>query len=145
MDYNQALNNTTAELTPNPWDYTDTTGTTLTAIPAGLRESTGNAEILVRITASHTLATEIGITTTDMPNLLHALNTHTAVDVTTTLDGSLTTTPHADGSTIVTITEVDYDNDRTPTTTSIRLPGKQRFPFMSALQRAADVARDWED
>jgi hypothetical protein len=143
MDFRQAINTVIGEITPQPWDYTDGAGTTLTVIPAGLREAPGYGEVMVRITAGKALAAEIGITTTYMVSLLHALDTRTAWEHVTNLNDALTVTP-ADGGLVLTVTEVHYDPKR-EVTASIRIPEAQRLPLMSALRRATDVTRGWED
>jgi hypothetical protein len=146
MDFQDALNTVTAELTPQPCDYTDTAGTTLTVIPAGLREAPGYAEVLVRATADKTTAAEVGITTTYMVNLLHALETRTEWEHSTTYGSELGVMPSADGGMVLVVTETDYETQGHPTiAVAVRLPDGQRLPLASALRRALDVARGWED
>lgn len=145
MNFRDALNTVIAELTPQPWDYTTTDGTTLTVIPAGLREAPGYAEVLLRITADKTTAAEIGITTTYMVSLLHALDTRTAWEHTTTYGSDLDVTHGEDGAMVLVVTETDYETQGHPTTTvAVRIPEAQRLPLASALRRACDVARGWE-
>jgi len=157
MDFNTALNQVIAELTPQPWDYTTTDATTLRVIPAGLREDSGCAQVLIRITGPLVTglydydltgpntrgAAETGITTTDLPALIAALEGRagweqaegwgdpTRIVVTPTLDVTVTE-GHHDGSQWIGVTE------------SVRLPEAQRRPLASALRRALDVARGWE-
>jgi hypothetical protein len=143
VNFHDAINTALAELRAQPWDYT-VDGTTLTVIPAGLREAAGYAEVMIRITASHTRAAEIGVTTTYMISLLHALDTRTAWEHTTSLDDELTVAPAADGM-VLTITDVRYDSAVREVTASMHIPEAQRMPLASALRRALDVARGWED
>jgi hypothetical protein len=148
-DFRQALNIAIAELTPQPWDFTDGSGTTLTVIPAGLKADAGEAEVMIRVTADKTLAAEIGIATAAMPELLTALKDGTAWEHVTILDDVLTVTPAPDGGTVITVLEVGYAtssyDSRYETTTAIHVPARQRMPLASALSRATDVARGWED
>lgn len=158
MDFNTALNTVIAELTPQPWDYTTPDATTLRVIPAALREDPGCAQVLIRIngplvtglydfdlTGPNTKgAAEIGVTTTDLPALIAALEGRagweqaagwgdpTRIVVTPTLDVTVTE-GHHDGSQWIAATE------------SVRLPEAQRLPLASALSRALDVAKSWED
>jgi hypothetical protein len=143
VDFRDAWNTVTAELTPRPWEYTDPAGTTLTVIPAGLREERGYAEVMIRVTASRTQAAEVGITTTYMVSLLHALDTYTAWEHATALDDELTVGP-AEVGMVLTVTDVRYDSAVREFTASIRIPEAQVQPLASALRRAADVARGWE-
>jgi hypothetical protein len=147
VDFRDALNTANAELTPQPWDYTTPDGgSTLTAIPAGLRAEPGHAEVIVRITASKTRAAEIGIPSSELPSLIDALAEHRAWDDTSVLDGQITVT-YPGGDLLVVVTETEWDNDHIPheTTASVSLPEEQRLPFASALRRALDVALGWED
>src|SRR5688500_16837851 len=73
MDFKDALNTVTAELTPQPWEHTASDGTTLTVIPAGLPDAPGMAEVLVRTTPPGTDPIEAGIITSDMPVMIDAL------------------------------------------------------------------------
>lgn len=157
MDFQDALSTVIAELTPQPWDYTTLDATTLRVIPAGLRENPGCAEVLLRIggplvtglyefgiTGPDTRgAAEVGVTTTDLPPLIAALEgcagweqaegwgDPTRIVVTSTLH--------------VTVTEGHHDGDQwIAVTESVQLPEQQRLPLASALQRALDVARGWE-
>lgn len=156
MDFNTALNSLIADLTPQPWDYTTPDGTTLRVIPAGLRENAGYAEVLIRITRpdanglysygitgpkSRGVA-EVGVTTTGLPALIEALKARAAWEDAELVYGVLTVTPGADGV-AVTVTEV-HSADREETVAML-LPEAQRLPLASALARALDVARSWED
>ncbi|MGW7617370.1 hypothetical protein ACWGLG_16190 [Streptomyces antimycoticus] len=146
MDFRQALNTVIAELTPQPWDFTDSTGATLTVIPAGMPADPGDAEVMIRITVSHTHAAEAGITTTDLPGLIAALEAGDASSHETTLRDTVTITPETGGTIAMTVTEFDWTTaGRDDATATVRLPEEQRMPLASALRRAMDVARGWED
>lgn len=155
MDFHTALNIVRAELTPQPWDYTDTAGTTLRVIPAGLREDPGCAEVNVRVTRAdatglgdYDLTTpdsrgvaEVGVTTTGLPALIEALTTRTVWEDAGLVLGALAVVPDTDGV-MVRVTEI-HGRDQ-ETTVSMHLPEAQRLPLASALRRALDVARGWE-
>jgi len=155
MDFHDAVRNVIADLTPQPWDYTDAEGTTLRAIPAGLRENAGYAEVLIRITRPDASGlysygitgpksrgvAEVGVTTTGLPDLIEALRARVAWEDAGLVYGRLAVNPGADGV-AVTVTEV-HSADREETVTML-LPEAQRLPLASALARAMDVARSWE-
>ncbi|MFJ1995296.1 hypothetical protein [Streptomyces asiaticus] len=142
MDFRQAVNIVAGELTPQPWDFTDATGTTLTVIPAGLREDPGCAEVMIRITADKTTAAEIGIATADMPGLVEALDNRSPWEHVTVTSDTLTVIPDEE-QLVLTVTEVHYGPVR-EVAAAIRIPETQRMPLASALRRALDVARGWE-
>jgi hypothetical protein len=156
VDFRDALNIVTAELTPQPWDYTTPDGTTLRVIPAGLREDAGYAEVLIRITLADATGlgdygitgpdsrgvAEVGLTTTGLPALIAALTERTAWEDTGLVFGALTVVPDVDGM-LVRVTEI-HGRDQ-EVTVSMHLPKSQRLPLASALRRAYDVARGWED
>jgi hypothetical protein len=145
MDFYNALNTVIAELTPQPWDYTTPDGVTLTVIPASLREAQGYAEVMVRATADKATAAEIGITTTYMVSLLHALETRTRWEHSTPWGSDLDVMPGDDGGMVLVVTETDYETQGHPTTAvTVLVPEEQRLPLASALRRALDVARGWE-
>jgi hypothetical protein len=145
MDFRDALNIVTAELTPQPWDYTAPDGTTLTVIPRGWPEGPGDAEVLIRVTESHTLAAQIAITTASMPELLAALDAQTALEYTPLNSDFITLTPSAGGDVSLEVVEINYvAGDSVETSAAIRVPAGQRLPLASALRRALDVARGWE-
>ena len=158
MDFHTAINIVIAELTPRPWDYTDTTGATLTVIPAGLREDPGRAEVYLRVTRDKTHAAEAAITTTDLPNLIAALGAPVAEHwehephypdgtpkgrIGTWLGDfyGVTLNPMQDGFSLTAIEETDAG----VVAASLTLPEAQRLPLTSALRRAMDVAKGWED
>ena len=155
MDFQTALNTVIAELTPQPWDYTTTDGTTLRVIPAGLREDAGYAEVLIRITRADATGlcefgitgpdsrgvAEVGVTTSGLPALIEALTERTGWEDTDLVAGSLAVSPDASGV-AVQVTEVHSGEQGE--TVSMRMPEAQRLPLASALRRALDVARGWE-
>ena len=162
MDFHTALNSVIADLTPQPWDYTDNAGTTLTVIPAGLRAEPGEAEVYVRITRSDATGlgdygitgpnsrgvAEVGVTTSALPALIEALTERTVwrddllvAGTLTVVAGALAAAPDGDGV-AVTVTEV-HSAEREETV-AVWLPEAQRLPLASALSRALDVARGWE-
>lgn len=146
-DFRNALDAVTAESTPQPWDWTDPNGATLTVIPDGLKSDPGEAEVTIRVTASKVLGTEIGITTTDLPDLINALTNREPWEQSTLLDGLIAVEPAATGDdTVLVITGTYWDGGRPlETHVAIRLPEAQRLPLASALRRALDVALGWED
>jgi hypothetical protein len=155
VDFRDALNIVTAELTPQPWDYTADDGTTLRVIPAGLREDAGYAEVLVRVTRADATGlcefgitgpdsrgvAEVGVTTAGLPALIEALTERIAWEDTGLVFGALAVTPAADGV-MVRVTEI---HGRDQEVVSTVLPEAQRLPLASALRRALDVARGWEE
>lgn len=156
MDFRDALNIVTAELTPQPWDYTDAEGTTLRVIPAGLRASEGYAEVNIRITrpdasglAEFGITTpdsrgvaEVGVTTTDLPKVIEALTERGWWADNTLVSGALLVAA-ASGGVVVGVTEVHGAGRHVDV--GIVLPDSERLPLASALRRALDVARSWED
>lgn len=156
MDFRDALNIVTAELTPQPWDYTDSEGTTLRIIPAGLREDAGYAEVLVRITRADASGlaefgitgpdsrgvAEVGVTTTQLPALIEALTEQTSWMGAGLVAGDLLVAVGS-GGVVVAVTEVHGPEQHVAV--SMTLPESQRLPLASALRRALDVARGWED
>jgi hypothetical protein len=155
VDFRDALNIVTAELTPQPWDYTTPDGTTLRVVPAGLREDAGYAEVLIRVTLADATGlgefgitgpdsrgvAEVGVTTAGLPALIDALTERTAWEDTDLVFGALTVAPGADGV-MVRVTEI-HGRDQEVTVSTV-LPDGQRLPLASALHRALDVARGWE-
>src|SRR5512139_2159834 len=156
MDFNTALNSLIADLTPQPWDHTTPDGTTLRIIPAGLREDAGRAEVLIRITRANATGlysygitgpdsrgvAEAGVTTTGLPALIEALTSETGWEDDGLMCGALAVRCGVDGVG-VTVTEVHAVDRRE--TVSVTLPAAQRLPLASALARALDVAKSWED
>jgi hypothetical protein len=141
MDFRDALNTIRAELTPQPWDYTDNAGTTLTVIPAGLREDPGCAEVTVRIKAiGQFFDADAGIPSRDLPAMIDALTGNQVWSYDTLDDVGVQLTPFGGGGMILAIS-VDPEADDEP---QIHIPETQRLPLASALRRALDVARGWE-
>lgn len=155
MDFRDAFNIVIAELTPQPWDWTDNTGTTLRVIPAGLRETAGYAEVLIRITRADATGlceygitgpnsrgvAEIGVPTRDLPALIQALTERAGWEDDQLVAGTLTVLVDEEGV-AVTVTEV-HSAEREEAV-FVRLPEEQRMPLASALARALDVAKGWE-
>lgn len=142
MDFQQALNTVIAELTPQPWDYTDNAGTTLTVIPAGLREDPGCAEVYVRIKAiGQFFDAEAGIPSRVLPGMIDALTGNRTWSYDTD-EVIAEVTPFGGGGMILTVSE---DYEAAEDQPQILIPEAQRMPLASALRRALDVARGWED
>lgn len=158
MDFRDALNTVTAELTPQPWDYTTPDGATLTVIPAGLRDDRGAAEVYVRVTRDKTHAAQAAITTTDLPALIAILGEPVTAHwehephwpdgqrkgrVGQRLGdlSGLALNPMQDGFALTAI----EDTDGGVVAATAVVPEEQRLPLASALRRALDVARTWED
>jgi len=156
MDFHTALNTMTAELTPQPWDYTMACGTTLRVIPAGLRSDPGEAEVLIRITRPDASGlaefgitgpdsrgvAEAGVPTAVLPDLIQALTDRETWEDNTLIAGALFVRPDVSGV-AVTVTEIHSVERQEEVFAS--LPEAQRLPFASALCRALDVAKGWED
>ena len=155
MNFQDALNTVIAELTPRPWDYTDTSGTTLRVIPAGLRADAGNAAVLVRITRADATGlgefgitgpdsrgvAEVGVTTTDLPKVIEALTERGWWADNTLVSGALLVAA-APGGVVVGVTETHGAGQHVDV--GMVLPEAQRLPLASALRRALDVALSWE-
>jgi hypothetical protein len=155
MNFRDALNTITAELTPQPWEHTTDDGTTLRVIPAGLRADKGDAEVYVRITRADATGlydygitgpdsrgvAEVGVPTSLLPALIDALTEQSCWTDSNLVAGRLRVTP-ADDVVFVDIWE-DHGDGRT-VAVSVVLPEAQRMPLASALARAMDVARSWE-
>lgn len=141
MDFRDALNTVTAEFTPQPWDYTDSAGATLTVIPAGLREAPGCAEVYVRITVDKTHGAEAAIPSRDLPAMIDALTSNRMWSFETIDDISCDLTPFGGGGMLLTLSA---DPDAVEEQPQIHIPEVQRLPLASALRRALDVARGWE-
>lgn len=155
MDFRHAWNTVIADLTPQPWDYTDNAGTTLTVIPAGLSADKGDAEVHIRITRADASGlgdfgitgpdsrgvAEVGVTTTDLPKVIEALTERGWWADNTLVSGALLVAA-ASGGVVVGVTENHGAGQHVDV--GIVLPEEQRLPLASALRRALDVARAWE-
>lgn len=159
MDFQDAVRNVIADLTPQPWAYTTDDNRTLTVIPANLPSDPGCAEVYIRITISNTTASEAAITTTDLPTLIGRLSEpiveawehvpHWPDGTPKGLVGTwcgddygLTVAPVGDDGFRVIVAE---DTGDTIGLAAAILPEEQRLPLASALARALDVARGWEE
>lgn len=144
MDFQQALNTVIAELTPQPWDYINDQGITLTVIPEALRADPGDAEVLLQITVSHRVAARIGVPSRDLPQLITALNDRTDYDHATLYRDTIALA-HGEHTFTLTVSDTLWcGTDETPAICTIELPDAQRLPLASALARALDVAKGWE-
>jgi hypothetical protein len=155
MDFNTAINSFIADLTPQPWDWTDDAGTTLRVIPAGLRSDPGEAEVYVRITRADATGlyaygitgpnsrgvAEVGVTTTDLPKVIEALTEYGWWADNTLVSGALLVAA-ASGGVVVGVTENHGAGQHVDV--GMVLPESQRLPLAAALGRALDVARSWE-
>ncbi|MFE3031563.1 hypothetical protein ACFXKY_07930 [Streptomyces canus] len=155
MDFQDAIRNTIADLTPQPWTYTMASGTTLRVIPAGLRADKGDAEVYVRITRYDATGlyefditgpnsrgvAEVGVPTRILSSLIKALTDKELWEDNTLIDGSLYVRPDVSGVSVV-VTEIHSVERQEKVFAS--LPEAQRMPLASALARALDVARSWE-
>lgn len=151
MDFRDALNIVTAELTPQPWDYTTPEGTRLRVIPEGLREGLGDGVVLIQICeAAHVQVTpdgpEFSVRTACMPELIDALTDRSEWTVEDGWSDALTVRPDGDGMRIAyTVWDRDTTGQSADVDRTVWVPEQQRLPLASALRRALDVARGWED
>lgn len=150
MDFHTGLNQTIAELTPQPWDYTTPDGTRLRIIPEGLRQDPGDGVVLIQICeAAHIQATPTGpeypMRTVDVPGLIGALADRT--EWTTSDWGDLLVVrPEGDGMRLAyTVYDRDTTGQPADVDRTVWIPEAQRMPLASALGRALDVAKGWED
>jgi hypothetical protein len=150
MDFNDALNIVIAELTPQPWDYTTPDGTRLQIIPEGLRQDPGDGVVEIQICeAAHVQAIPDGpeypMRTPDVPGLIAALTDRTEWS-TTDFGDVLAVRPEGDGMRLAyTVYDRDTTGQMADVDRTILVPEAQRLPLASALRRALDVARGWED
>ena len=155
-DFRHALDAVIADITPQPWEHTTPDGTRLRVIPAGLSAEPGDAEVYVRITQPDATGlaeygitgpdsrgvAEVGVTTAVLPDLIRALTDRQPWTDATLTAGILAVTPDTAGVG-VRVTEVHGRGQEV--TVTMRLPEDQRLPLASALRRAGDVARGWEE
>ena len=150
MDFKDAWNIVRAELTPQPWDWWTTDGTRLRVIPEGLRQDPGHGVVEIQISeAAHVQAIPDGpeypMRTVDVPGLIAALTDCTEW-TTTDFGDTLTVRPEGDGMRLAyTVYDRDTTGQMADVDRTILLPPEQRLPLASALSRALDVARAWED
>ena len=85
---------------------------------------------------------EVGVTTTDLPKVIEALTQRGWWADNTLVSGALLVAA-ASGGVVVGVTEVHGAGQHVDV--GIVLPEEQRMPLASALRRALDVARSWED
>jgi hypothetical protein len=150
VDFRDAISIVTAELTPQPWDYTTPDGTRLRVIPEGLRQDPGDGVVLIQICeAAHVQVTpdgpEYSVRTAYVPGLIDALTDRSEW---TTEDGwsdVLTVRPEGDGMRLAyTVWDRDTTGQPADVDRTVLIPEAQRLPLASALRRALDVARGWE-
>lgn len=156
MDFRTFYNAVIADITPQPWTYTDQAGTTLTVVPAGLSADPGCAEVNLRIqradatgcaefgitTPDSTGVAEVGVTTTGLPALIEALTEGAPWEDARLPLGAAAVTP-GEAGVVVSVTE--WHTADVQVSVSMTLPPQQRLPLASALARALDVAKSWED
>lgn len=131
MKFNDALGMLLAEITPRPWAYTDAHGSTLTIEPAGLPAERDEAEVVFSVgEAAEWLRTPA------VERLVEAL---TAGESWADADYGWGLTVEITGETVT----VSVIHDHVPA--PVVLPASERMPLVSAIRRALDVARGWED
>lgn len=132
MDFHTALGIVLAELDPKPWTYTDTDGHTLTVVPAGFRADKDEADVIVRVSDD----VEEWVKTPEVAKLVTALRE--GVSWSDLCSGWGTEVTVNDLGVTVAVWQKGVP-------ASVTLPTAQRLPLASALDRALDVARGWED
>lgn len=120
-------------MTDQPWAYTAYDGATLTLIP-------GADEVLVRITAG-AKTTEDSIPTAYLPAMAEALTGKRIWMEDMSNEMWCELTPNVDGMML----SLSESPDAVEREAQIHIPEAQRLPFASALARALDVARAWEE
>ncbi|MFC9465170.1 hypothetical protein [Streptomyces coelicoflavus] len=130
-NFRDALASVLAELDPKPWDYTTPDGT-LTVVPAGFRADKDEAEVIVRVCDD----AEEWVKTPEVTKLVAALR-----------EGGSWSDLCCGWGTEVTVNDLGVTVAvwQKGVPASITLPTAQRLPLASALDRALDVARAWED
>lgn len=142
MDFETALTNVIADLTPQPWDHTTPNGQTLTVIPAGLREDPGRAEVMIRISRAGQPQAEIGIPSATLPDLIAALEAGEEWTFRDYEEQLVVVCGTAPGMVVVDSTYHAVGGQAAVAV--IDLPVGLLRPLASALSRALDVARSWE-
>lgn len=119
--FRDAYNSVIADLTPQPWTHT-VGDRTLTVIPAGFRADRDDAEEWVK--------------TPEVQRLVDAVTA-----------GESWTSVYSGWGLEVTVAEpgVTVAVWEKGEATTVVLPSSERLPFASAIRRALDVARGWED
>lgn len=151
MNFRDALNIVIGEITPQPWDYSTPDGTRLRVIPEGLRQGPGDGVVLVQIIeAAHVAVLPTGpeyqMRTADMPGLIDALTGRTEWATPGILGDALAVRPEGDGMRLAyTVWDRDTTGRPADVDRTVLVPEEQRLPLASALRRALDVARGWED
>jgi hypothetical protein len=146
MDFKDAWNIVTADLTPQPWDWWTPEGTRLRIIPEGLRQDPDHGVVEIQICpAAHVQVTPTGpeypMRTPDVPGLIAAL-TYRTEWTTTDCGDVLAVRPEGDGMRLAyTVYDRDTTGQMADVDRTILLPEAQRLPLASALARALDVAR----
>lgn len=149
MDFQDAVRNVIADLTPQPWDWWTPDGTRLRIIPEGLRQNSGDGVVEIQICpAAHVQVTPDGpdypMRTPDVPGLITAL-TDRAEWTTTDFGDTLTVRPEEGGMRLAyTVYDRDTTGQMADIDRTVHVPEEQRLPLASALARALDVARSWE-
>jgi hypothetical protein len=150
MDFRDALNIVTAELTPQPWDYTTPDGTRLRVIPEGLAQDPGDGVVLIQICESANVQVipdgpEFPVRTSDMPELLAALDGRAECTIHGGWGEELAVRPEAAGMRLAyTVWARDTTGQGADVDRTVLVPEAQRLPLASALRRALDVACGWE-
>lgn len=132
MDFRTAWNIVRAELDPKPWEYTTPDGATLTVVPAGFRADKDEAEVIIRVSDD----IEEWVKTPEIADLVAALRA-----------GNSWTNLYSGWGVEAAVNDLGVTIAvwQKGVSTSIALPPEQRLPLASALDRARDVARAWED
>lgn len=150
MNFRDAFNIVTSELTPQPWDYTTPDGTRLRVIPEGLAQDPGDGVVLIQICESaHIQVTpdgpEFELRTSEAPGLLAALDARAEYTVGGGWGDALAVRPEGDGMRLAyTVYARDTTGQPADVDRTMHIPEAQRLPLASALRRALDVARGWE-
>jgi hypothetical protein len=130
-DFRTALGMVLAELTPQPWTYTNTENITLRIEPACMPAGRDEAEVVFYVGEVMEW-----VRTPDVQRLVDALTAGESWDDS---DYGWGLDVEVDDEKV----RVSIVQDRVPA--SVTLPASQRMPLVSAIRRALDVARGWED
>lgn len=121
-----------AEIDPQPWSYTNTDGATLTVVPAGFPAEPDSADVVFRVSGD----VEEWVRTPDVQRIVDALRAGESW-ADTSYGWGVEVEVADDG---VTVSVYQHGSP-----TSVTLPPEQRMPLASAVARALDVARGWEE